>query len=311
VKSVALKVLPVVLVALVASVLAGCGLGPGAAPKSVSLLVSREFGTHTVRQAGAPHLSGEETVMSLLMRNAKVQTRYGGGFVQSIDGLAGGQHEGTPIDWFYFINGVLAPKGAADTKVHPGDHVWWDLHDWSQTEATPAVVGSYPEPFLNGIEGKRLPVRVECVAQGEACRTVTDNLRASGVPAAISALGGGDGPETLRVLVGPWSSLGGRPGTAGLQSGPRASGVYARFAQGGSSLTLLDPDGKPTRTLSAGAGLVAATRYSGADPIWLVTGTDSAGVSAAAHALTVSALDGHFAVALAQGQVLPVPAVSP
>ena len=38
----------------------------------------------------------------------------------------------------------------------------------------PAVVGSFPEPFLNGIGGKRLPVRVECTdVAGSACRTVT------------------------------------------------------------------------------------------------------------------------------------------
>jgi hypothetical protein len=302
----------VLLAALAAVLLGGCGLGAGSAPKNISLLVTRNFGASTLHRAGAPRLSGEETAMSLLMRNAKVGVRYGGGFVQSIDGFAGSQQGGAPTDWFYYVNGVEAPKGAADTKVNPGDHIWWDLHNWSQTEDIPAVVGSFPEPFLNGIEGKRLPVRVECTeGQGEACRTVTDRLRASGVPAAVSALGGGDGPETLRVLVGPWSSLGGRPGTAGLQSGPRASGVYARFSTGGEKLTLLDAEGRAVRTLSAGAGLVAATRYSGADPIWLVTGTDTTGVEGAAHALDQGTLAGRFAVALVGGQVLPVPAGSP
>jgi hypothetical protein len=98
------------------------------------------------------------------MRNAHVSSRYAGGFVESVNGLAGGSEHGAPVDWFYFVNGVQAPKGAAATTVHPGDHVWWDLHDWSQTEQVPAVVGSFPEPFLNGLEGKRLPVRIECEA---------------------------------------------------------------------------------------------------------------------------------------------------
>ena len=130
--------------------------------------------------------------MSLLMRNATVSTRYGGGFVQSIDGSAGGRSGGQPVDWFYYVNGVEAPKGAAATNVHPGDHIWWDLHDWSQTDDVPAVVGSFPEPFLNGIDGKRLPVRVECAAvSGDACRTVSSRLRALGVPAALAAIGTG------------------------------------------------------------------------------------------------------------------------
>ena len=111
--------------------------------------------------------------MSLLMRNFSVSTRYGGGFVQSIDGLAGGQEDGQPVDWFYYVNGVEASDGAAARNVHPGDRIWWDRHDWSVTDSIPAVVGSFPEPFLNGIGGKRLPVRIECASVGsDPCRTV-------------------------------------------------------------------------------------------------------------------------------------------
>ena len=57
----------------------------------------------------------------------------------------------------------MAIQGAASTKVHPGDHIWWDRHDWSQTDHVPAVVGSFPEPFLNGLGGKRLPIDPETV----------------------------------------------------------------------------------------------------------------------------------------------------
>src|SRR5664280_2366196 len=96
-----------------------------------------------------------------------------------------------------------ATLGGASTNVHPGDHVWWDRHDWSQTEEVPAVVGSFPEPFLNGLGGKRLPVRLECESLGGyACRTIAARLRAAGVPAAIAAPGSISGPLTLRVLVG-------------------------------------------------------------------------------------------------------------
>ena len=150
----------------VALLMSGCGLGAGKAPSSVQLLVTRDFGAASVRSWSAPQERGQETVMSLLMRNATVSTRYGGGFVQSIDGLAGGQEGGQPVDWFYYVNGVEAGKGAAATNVHPGDHIWWDRHDWSQTDDVPAVVGSFPEPFLSGLDGKRLPVRVECASAG-------------------------------------------------------------------------------------------------------------------------------------------------
>jgi hypothetical protein len=284
------------------ALLAGCGLGAGPAPSAVHLTVTRGFGASLVRSWSAPRVVGQETAMSLLTRNATVKTRYGGGFVESVDGLSGGEAGGQPSDWFYYVNGVEAPKGAAATNIHPGDHIWWDLHDWSQTDSVPAVVGSFPEPFLNGIDGKRLPVRIECaVVPGYACRTVTARLRALGVPAAIAAIGSGGEPETLRVVVGPWLAVRGDPSAQSIEHGPSTSGVYARFSSGGQTLTLLNERGVPARTLTARAGLVAATRHAEDAPVWMVTGTDSVGVELAARAFNVSTLQNRFALVVAPG----------
>jgi hypothetical protein len=296
-----------------AGLLAGCGLGAGKAPTGVNLTVSSGFGATVLGQVSAPHVGGSETVMRLLMRNAKVTTRYGGGFVQSIEGRSGGQSQGEPVDWFYYVNGIEAPKGAADTVVHAGDSIWWDLHDWSQTEDVPAVVGSFPEPFLRGVEGKRLPVRVECAqVQGSACRTVAKRLQTFGVPAAISTVMPGEEPDIARVLVGPWRALAVEPAALSIERGPGVSGVYARMSADGSTLTVLDADGHTARTLTTGAGLIAATRYSEGGPVWVVTGTDAAGVQAAAGAFDQTTLRNHFAVALAgPGAALAVPQPSP
>ncbi|MGO8904895.1 MAG: DUF4430 domain-containing protein [Solirubrobacteraceae bacterium] len=285
----------------------GCGLGAGPAPSGVQLTVTRDFGARVLSHSDAPRVVGQETTMSLLLRNETVTTRFGGGFVESIDGLSGGQEGGAPVDWFYYVNGVEAPKGAAVTNVHPGDHIWWDHHDWSQTEDVPAVVGSFPEPFLNGIEGKRLPVRVECASAGGACETVASRLRGVGVPAAVAAIGSGGGPETLRVMVGTWAELEGEPDAQTIEGGPRASGVYARFSRGGQTLGLLDQDGRTVQTLTGGAGLVAAVRHGEEAPVWVVSGTDEAGVELAAGAFDASTLDDHFAVALTPGGAVAVP----
>jgi Domain of unknown function (DUF4430) len=288
--------------ALLAVALAGCGLGAGPAPTAITLTVTRDFGAQPVRSFSAPRVRGQETVMSLLMRNATVTTRYGGGFVQSVNGSSGGDAGGQPRDWFYYVNGVQAPQGAAATNVHPGDHIWWDLHDWSQTDSVPAVVGSFPEPFLNGIGGKRLPVRVECAAISSApCRMVSSRLRALGVPAALAAIGPGDEPASLRVLVGPWVALRGDPAAHQIELGPRSSGVYARFAATGTKLALLNEQGAVARTLTAGAGLVAAARYGEEAPAWVITGTDWAGVELAARALDAATLARRFALVLAPG----------
>jgi hypothetical protein len=297
------------LVLLGALALSGCGLGAGAAPTAIHLTVTRDFGATDLSRAGALKVSGQETDMSLLLRNYTVGTRYGGGFVNSVDGLAAGQEAGKPVDWFYYVNGIEASKGAVATNVNPGDHIWWDRHDWSQTDHVPAVVGSFPEPFLNGTNGKRLPVRVECTdVPGSACQTVTARLRAFGIPAAIAQAGSGGAPLTLRLLVGPWVKVAGDLDAASIASGPRASGVYVRFSADGRSLTLLDQEGRAVRTLQAGAGLIAATSRDEDAPVWVVTGTDEAGVTRAASAFAQSALQDHFALALpAEGARVPVP----
>jgi hypothetical protein len=294
----------------VSAPLAGCGLGAGAAPTAVKLTVTREFGASLVRSFSRPEVQGAETVMSLLMRNATVSTRYGGGFVQSIDGTSGGTAGGEPVAWFYYVNGIQAPKGAAETNVHPGDHIWWDWHDWSQAESVPAVVGSFPEPFLNGIAGKRYPVRVECAnITEEACKIVVERLRALDVPAAIAAFGSGAEPQTLRVAVGPWKVVGEEPITHTIDAGPGKSGVYARFSRDAHTLTLLDADGGTTRSFGPGAGLVAATTSGEYAPVWVVTGTDPAGVRRAAEAFDARDLDDRFAAVLGpEGAVFSAPA---
>lgn len=287
--------------------LGACGLGAGNTPGAVQLLVTRDFGAQVLHAAPHPKISGEETVMSLLLRNYSIRTRYGGGFVQGIGGVEGGEPGGHPADWFYYVNGVEAPKGAAATDVHPGDRIWWDLHDWSQTQNIPAVVGSYPEPFLNGTGGRRLPVRVECASLGVACQTVAARLRAAGVPAGVSALSAGGGAQILRVLVGTWSRLAGASDVAPIGRGPRSSGVYATFGESGRTLTLLDADGRAVQTLGAGAGLVAATSGESEGVVWVVTGTNGAGVERAAAALDEAQLRHRFALAVSAAGATPLP----
>ena len=296
------------LAALVAGA-AGCGLGPGPGTGGVSLVVTRNFGDGRVGGVHADRVPGSETVMRFLARSFSVQTRYGGGFVQAINGLSGQYGAGRRIDWFYYVNGIEASKGAAAFPLHRGDRVWWDRHDWSAAQRVPAVVGSFPEPFLHGREGKRLPTRIDCASgAAAACDTVARELRAVGVPAAQAALGTTFDPDTLRVVVGPWNAARSDPAARQVEGGPTASGVYARFDAGGKRLVLLDATGRARRTYAAGAGLIAATRLGDRAPTWVIAGTDAAGTAAAARAFAEpSALSDRFAVAAVSGGVLPVP----
>ena len=296
----------VIAVVLTAAITSGCGLGAGKGTSNVSLTVTRAFGSQSVGSITRNKVPGSETVMRMLQRSFKVTTRFGGGFVQSIDGIAG---SASRRDWFYYVNGIEAKVGAASTAVHRGDRIWWDLHDWSATDSVPAVVGSFPEPFIHGVKGRRLPTTLECAPDvPDACKQVAAELKAVGVPVATQLLGTGSGTDSLAILVGTWGDLHGTFAGILIAHGPSASGVYARFnGTTGRSLQLLDPDGHASRTLGAGAGLVAATAQGSSSPAWLVTGTDAAGVSAAAGALTPKRLSDHFALAVQGNTNLPVP----
>jgi hypothetical protein len=283
-------------------------VGAGAGGGEARVLVTRDFGA---RQLGArieQQIPGSETAMRMLQRSFAVKTRYGGGFEQSIDGLAGGREHGRPVDWLFYVNGIEATKGALDLAVHPGDRIWWDFHDWGATPRVPAVVGAFPEPFLHGTEGKRFPVVLECADDvSVACTEVFQRLADAGVRAGRQALGTGVGQDTVRVFVAPWHELRGDAALGQIDRGPAASGVYARFERGGAALALLDPAGNVARTLGAGAGLVAATRFEQQAPTWAITGTDAAGVAAAARALDERRLARHFALAVDAAGDVPLP----
>jgi hypothetical protein len=288
---------------------AGCGVGAGDTPKDVRLTVTDGFGERSLLHRPKAEVSGSDTVMRLLQRNAKVTTRYGGGFVQSIDGVSGGREAGRPVDWFYFVNGELADDGAAATKVRPGDHIWWDRHDWGVTNTIPAVVGSFPEPFIHGPAGsERLPTRVECdEAVDDPCRTAARKLADLGLAIGRSKLPTESGTESLRVIVGLWPLIAQDRAGAQLGRGPRVSGVYARPAAGGRRLELLDARGRTVRTLGPGSGLVAATRYREEPPTWVITGTDAAGVAAAAARLDERTLRNRYAVAVTGTETIGLP----
>lgn len=292
--------------------LAGCGVGAGDAPdEDVRLTVTRDFGARSVVAREQAEVRGADTVMRVTQRNAKVGTRFGGEFVQSIEGVAGGSSGGRPVDWFIYVNGLQSDQGAGAVDVRGGDRVWWDHHDWAVTPDIPAVVGSFPEPFLHGLDGKVPAMRVQCAEQSStACEAVADQLEEIGLKdvtkTGLDARAAAGAP---RLLVGPWSALRGRVAEAReIESGPRASGVFARFEHTGTRLEVLDERGRVARALGIGSGLIAATREGDDAPVWFVTGTDAGGVDRAARAFDEEALRDRFALAVRPlGDALAVP----
>lgn len=288
---------------LAALAAAGCGLGPGAGVGSVELTVTREYGAVPVLQRSL-EAKESDTVMRLLEGSADVETRYGGGYVHSIDGVAEDERDGDPYDWFFYVDGTESPVGAAEVDVQGGERIWWDYRNWAATNHVPAVVGSWPAPFTDGVGGKRYSAVVECAGGGSACGATRAALEGEGVQ-----LASGSPKGAIRVLVGPWDRLRSDPAAQLIEEGPAESGVFADFETTGDGyeVVALDEGGARARRLGTATGLIAATSRYGGPPVWLVTGGTDAAVRAAADALDTEHLRDHYAVAIEDGKTTPLP----
>ena len=286
---------------------AGCGLGAGADVGDVELTVTREYGAVPMLERSLP-AKESDTVMRLLEGEAEITTRYGGGYVHSIEGVAEREGGGDPYDWFFYVDGVESPIGAAEYELEGGEWIWWDYRNWVATNHVPAVVGSWPAPFADGIEGRRYPVVLECREAGEACEMAREALEREGVEIAS---GSPDG--AIRMLVGPWERLRTDATARLIEGGPGESGVYAELEATGDGyeVVALDEAGEVAERLGTDAGLVAATSRYGAPPVWVVSGGTAEAVRDAAEFLGPEFLRSRYAVATTGALVVPLPLEQP
>lgn len=183
-----------------ALVLASCGGGgegndgdradAGGHGPTAQLWVSHDRGEKVIVDATVP--AGLNAIQAL-EQHVDIETRYGGRFVQAIEGVAGAFERRR--DWFYFLNGIEADLGGAEVTVRAGDIVWWDFRSWSGEMRRPVVVGAFPEPFLHGWDGKRRPAEVRAPPELEVEAAVL-----------LAALGGtrGEGePNVFELRVEP------------------------------------------------------------------------------------------------------------
>jgi len=173
---------------LVVLALAGCGeerTGSGTA----SLWVTRDRGAEVIHAGTVPAgLSALEAVD----RELDVDTRYGGRFVQSIEGVEGSLTD--QRDWFWYVNGLGGDTSAAEYRLRPGEVVWWDYRSWATQMRVPVVVGAFPEPFLHGFDGDVPPAVVvgRSPAAGKLARLIGGRVAPRAPP----------GANVLRIVPG-------------------------------------------------------------------------------------------------------------
>jgi hypothetical protein len=105
-----------------------------AAPAAqAEILVTQDCGKTIV--VDKKEVPAGQTAMRALQGVADVETDDGGKFVTAIEGVE--QDTGEQLAWLFYVNGVMAEKGAAEIELKPGDVEWWDLHDWEKTCPVP------------------------------------------------------------------------------------------------------------------------------------------------------------------------------
>jgi hypothetical protein len=135
--------------------LAGCGGAAGEEQGTAQLWVTRDRGAKLLVDADVP---AGQTLMRALASKADVKTRYGGRYVQSVNGIEG--NLGAQRDWFWFVNGYEGDRSAASYRLHDGDVAWLDYRAWQREGEALVVVGAFPEPFLHGYAGRTRPAVV-------------------------------------------------------------------------------------------------------------------------------------------------------
>ena len=231
------------------------------------------------RAASRDDVTESDTVMRVLERNAEITTRYGGGFVQSIDGLEGDYGGGRLARLV-----LLRQRGRVDRRRRrrPAPGRRGDL------VGLPRLVGGDLGPgrrrllaaaLRRRLRGARAPDRRRMPRRRRRLRD--GGIEAAGTRGATLTPRASDAEPD----PGPGRPLGRGsrrdPAASQLESGPRGQRrlrpIRGERRRRGPGRPRSGGRGGAGASAPA-AGLVAATRRGGGPPTWVVTGAGASGV---------------------------------
>jgi hypothetical protein len=175
--------------------LAGCG-GAGEEKGTATLWVTRDRGAEVLLDV---QVDAGQTLMRALGSKVELETRYGGRYVQSIDGLAGSLAD--QRDWFWFVNGYEGDRSASSYRLRDGDVAWLDYRGWEREGEARVVVGAFPEPFLHGYDGRTRPAAVRFEGSRARATRLARTIGAGSVEPLGTPLP--DGANVLELRNGP------------------------------------------------------------------------------------------------------------
>lgn len=291
---------------------------PFIANKSIAtVLVTRDFGKELILERDIEIHSGD-TALSVLQAAVDIETKYGGGFVSSINGISSeySGKSGKNEDWFFYINGISANVGAGDYTLSPGDVEHWDFHDWSYHQLIPAIIGDYPQPFRSGYFDKVSPTIVVYeglyIKEAEllAEKTIRDGVIEVSAERDDRLSDDLKQQSNLIIIAGPGNKL-----ILELNKIYKKLGLYAYMES--DELILLDAAGNISGRYRNGCSIIQATQNpwntkgigAGESVVWMITGTDENGMMSALDILinNTDSWANAFTIAVIEDRVIKVP----
>jgi len=313
------KWLTLPLLLLLATFLCACSASPPeeAGAITVRVVATRNFGQELMFDETL-ELPTATPAMTALESIADVETAYGGGFVNAINGVSSGftGTQQTMTDWFLYINGIQARTGALDYALNDGDIQHWDFHVWGFRQSVPAIIGDFPEPLGHGYGGKVSPTLIahadDLAKEAAELENQLSQLGVNNISTKrLSELSADEKESANLILLGTIDS----ELISELNDIWDRLGFFAHFEE--EKLVVFNSTGETATEYGAGVGLIQATQNpwnpkgigAAENVVWLISGTDTAGVKSALDALInhPARLQYAGAAVIANGEIIRIP----
>ena len=276
----------------------------------LTILVTRDYGREILAEKTV-YPSGDDTVMDLMQDNFDVETAYGGGFVNAIDGLKSGytgggssQKKGTKNDWFYYVDGVMAEIGADQYMCEDANTLSWDYHDWGGDMYVKTRINAWPQR----LGGRKVEMAFGHGFEEDAgrIREAVEEIGAYIAESNIESLDMED-LEKDALFVGSWEDANKNEFIKDAFENRGKAGIYSIFNEKG--LILYDNNGQVSATSGKGAIVASMQKSYGSEAsILLIIGNDSGMVEKAVNALLDGeSVKGAFGIAVTEEGVCYVP----
>ncbi|MFH1856782.1 MAG: DUF4430 domain-containing protein [Candidatus Omnitrophota bacterium] len=249
------------------------------------------------------------SVADILEKNTQVKSDFGGNFITSINGIEINAPE--KESWFYYLNGVLSDVGAKQCVPESGSIIWWDFHSWDNNVYINAVIGAYPQPFLNGIEGNLKTVILYAASVEKKAGILKKSLEEKGVREVDIELCRrvSCAREAMFIIMGKWRDLSEFEFVKDIFKNYRRLNIFVGMEE--NKLGIMDTSFNVIEEFEKASVITAVKIGFGKTRkiIWFITGTDDKSVNEAVDVLLYepSKIKFYSAAVIHEGEILNAP----